>query len=418
MSRTLTKDNIGPVFDADNHYWETAEAFMRYRDPKYKDSALRLVEHEGQVRYFMGDELFQMLPGPGDKHLRPVPGSLFDFFGGRAPGSSTAGSFSQPPEEHPEYFNRDDRLKTMDEQGLEAAWMFPSHGVCIEGPMQSKDVPASLNILTAFNRWINDEWGFAYKNRIFGIPMLSLTDLDLALSELEWVLERGARVVTMRHGPALTPDGYRSPADPMFDPFWARVQEAGITVAIHAGQEESYKALYEAKARAWGLNYDMKRKFDPTGRAPAFSFESHSYSPQLMMMLQKNQLVHDHAAVIIAHGLFERFPRLRIAYIEFGGTWVGPLLDGLQMVHNQHPGMFGKNPVDQFHENCWVAPFVEGNVSELAKHIPTERILFGSDWPHGEGVEKPRDFIGNLDDFSDEDVRKIMVENARELTYA
>ena len=267
MSRTLNKDNFGPIFDADNHYWETSESFMRYRDPKYRDSGLRLVEHEGQLRYFMGDELWPVLPGPGDKHLRPVPGSLFDFFGGRVPSEATHGSFCQKPEDHPEYYNRDARLKVMDEQGLEAAWMFPSHGVCIEGPMQS-NIDASLNIMTAFNRWINDDWGFAYKDRIFAIPMLTLTELDLALGELEWVLKRGARVISMRHGPVFTRDGYRSPADPMFDPFWARVQEAGITVAVHAGQEESYREVTNAISNAWNLHYDPKKRFDPMGRAP------------------------------------------------------------------------------------------------------------------------------------------------------
>jgi predicted TIM-barrel fold metal-dependent hydrolase len=124
------------------------------------------------------------------------------------------------------------------------------------------------------------------------------------------------------------------------------------------------------------------------------------------------------AAVIIAHGLFERFPRLKFAFVENGGLWVGPLLHDLQVVHSQNTGMFAKNPVDQFHENCWVAPFVEDDVAELAKHIPVERTLFGSDWPHAEGVATPRDFLGFLDAFSDADVRKIMGDNARALTYA
>jgi predicted TIM-barrel fold metal-dependent hydrolase len=65
-----------------------------------------------------------------------------------------------------------------------------------------------------------------------------------------------------------------------------------------------------------------------------------------------------------------------------------------------------------------VAPFVEDDVAELARHIPTERILFGSDWPHAEGVEHPRDFFGLLTSFKPEDVRKIMLENARELTFS
>ena len=53
---------------------------------------------------------------------------------------------------------------------------------------------------------------------------------------------------------------------------------------------------------------------------------------------------------------------------------------------------------------------------ELAKHLPVERILFGSDWPHAEGIAHPRDFFDNVEDFSLADQRRIMLENARELT--
>ncbi len=116
--------------------------------------------------------------------------------------------------------------------------------------------------------------------------------------------------------------------------------------------------------------------------------------------------------------MFERFPRLRFAFIENGAQWVGPLLHDIQITHAQNPGMFATNPVDQFHRNCWVAPFVEDNVTDLARHIPVERILFGSDWPHAEGVAHPRDFFANLTAFSEADQRRIMVDNARELTFA
>ena len=103
--------------------------------------------------------------------------------------------------------------------------VFPSHAVCVEGPMQP-DVEASLEVLRAFNRWLDEDWGFAYQNRIFGVPFLSLSKLDRAIVELEWVISRGARVITLRNGPVFTPEGCRSPADPAFDPFWARVAEA------------------------------------------------------------------------------------------------------------------------------------------------------------------------------------------------
>ncbi|WP_338083926.1 amidohydrolase family protein [Candidatus Frankia nodulisporulans] len=85
-------------------------------------------------------------------------------------------------------------------------------------------------------------------------------------------------------------------------------------------------------------------------------------------------------------------------------------------MQGQNPGMFTGSLVDQFIEHCWVAPFVEDDVAELAVHLPVERILFGSDWPHAEGLAEPKDFLGGLGSFSAHDRRRIMHDNASELT--
>jgi predicted TIM-barrel fold metal-dependent hydrolase len=129
-----------------------------------------------------------------------------------------------------------------------------------------------------------------------------------------------------------------------------------------------------------------------------------------------SRTVHDFAYVLVAHRLFERFPSLRVAYIENGGAWVPSLL--LALDHLGHGNTFSQSPRDQFIENCWVAPFVEEDVQELARHLPVERILFGSDWPHGEGYPAPKDFLANVADFTAADQRRIMHDNAWGLTFA
>jgi predicted TIM-barrel fold metal-dependent hydrolase len=401
-------DVIATVFDADNHYWETSDAFTRHRDPKFAERGVRLVEVDGKPRYlFDGGRLHPIIPGPGDVHPRPRPGSLYEYFAGRSDKARLGDELAcEDPAQHPEWYDRDARLKVMDAQGVEAAWLFPSQGVCMEGPMQP-DIEASVHILRAFNRWLEEDWGFAYRDRIFGVPYLTLSDVSQAVEELEWCLDHGARVVSVRNGPAFTPEGTKSPADPGFDPFWARVAEAGVVVAPHAGFEDGYTKVSQAVAEEWGRS-EVSR---PSGDAAT------RYST-VVNMLMKHRLVHDFAAILVADKLFERHPALRVAYIENGGTWVGDVLHGLQLLHGQNPGMFKSNPVDQFVEHCWVAPFVEDSVPDLAKHLPVQRILFGSDWPHAEGVGHPRDFFKNVEEFSIEDQQRIMVENARELTLA
>jgi predicted TIM-barrel fold metal-dependent hydrolase len=399
--------DIGPLFDADNHYWESSDAFTRHRNPKFLDRGLRVVPTDGTLRYFIGDRPHPILPGPGDVNPRPRPGALYGYFSGMSDKGALGNELtSENPAEHPEWFNRDARLQCMDGQGLKATWLFPSHAVCLEGPMQP-DIEAALEVLRAFNRWLEEDWGFAYSNRIFGVPYLSLSSLDGAITELNWCLEHGARVVSIRNGPVFTREGLRSPADPMFDPFWALVQEAGIVVAPHAGYDDGYREVDDSVARAWGYG-----RSERSGDTNALNV-----SEPFVDMLMKHRLVHDFAAALVVHGLYERFPRLRVAFIENGGGWVGPLLHSLQLFAAQHPGAFSSSPVDQFIEHCWVAPFVEDSVADLATHLPVERILFGSDWPHAEGLHQPKDFLAGLSGFSPEAVRKIMVDNTSELTF-
>ena len=128
----------------------------------------------------------------------------------------------------------------------------------------------------------------------------------------------------------------------------------------------------------------------------------------------KHRNVHDFAYFLVAQRLFERFPRLKVAFIENGSAWVSPLLHALEYLG--HGGEYQPSPKEMFIEHCWVAPFVEESVDELARHLPVERILFGSDWPHGEGYSQPKDFFENVANFSIEDQRRIMYQNARELT--
>jgi predicted TIM-barrel fold metal-dependent hydrolase len=290
---------------------------------------------------------------------------------------------------------------------VEAIWMFPSHGVVLEAPMLNNDVEATIEVMRAFNRWIEEDWGFSYKNRIFGVPFLNLSDPDKAANELQWCLDHDARVVAIRHGAAVTPSGPRSPADPIFDRFWGLAQESGIVVSSHDGSDNTYADMYTLLSQVWGGSTNA---------------EVNSSGDNMKMMgggsvvgaLMKNRNVHDFAYFLVAHRLFERFPRLKVAFIENGSAWVPPLLQTLEYLG--HGGTYEPKPKDMFIEHCWVAPFVEESVDELARHLPAERILFGSDWPHGEGFPQPKDFFENVANFSIDDQRRIMYQNAHDLT--
>ena len=69
------------------------------------------------------------------------------------------------------------------------------------------DPPALVAAFTAFNRWLEDDWGYAYQERIFAAPMITLVDVEAAVAELSRVLEADARIVCIKGGPAHSPIG-------------------------------------------------------------------------------------------------------------------------------------------------------------------------------------------------------------------
>ena len=57
-----------------------------------------------------------------------------------------------------------------------------------------KDLEVTIEVYRAFNRWVEDQWGFAYQDRIFGVPYIITSDPDQMVDELQWCLDHGARV--------------------------------------------------------------------------------------------------------------------------------------------------------------------------------------------------------------------------------
>ena len=77
--------------------------------------------------------------------------------------------------------------------------------------------------------------------------------------------------------------------------------------------------------------------------------------------------------------------------------------------------MFTEDPLDTVKRHVWVTPYYEDDLRRLADTIGVERVLFGSDWPHGEGLAEPASFVDELTEFSPDEVQRIMRDNCAEL---
>jgi predicted TIM-barrel fold metal-dependent hydrolase len=129
-----------------------------------------------------------------------------------------------------------------------------------------------------------------------------------------------------------------------------------------------------------------------------------------------NRAPFDTMAALVCHGLFARFPNLRVASIEQGSNWVPWLFQSFRRVYGQNPRAFAENPLDTFRRHIWVSPFHEDDVPLLRDLLGSERLLMGSDYPHAEGLAEPTDYVYELKDFSDQEIRQVMRENALALS--
>lgn len=378
-------------FDADNHYYEALDAFSRHLDPRHATRVFQWSTIEGRTYPVLGGKVFR---GVKNATFDPIafPGVLADYFRGNPNNEDPLELLSRHEPIRPEYRDRDARLAVMDAQGLEAAWMFPTLGMIYEEPLRH-DPEAVTLLFTAFNRWLEEDWGFAYQNRIFAGPYIPLVDVEWACRELEWALDHDARTIVMRPAAPTTVQGQRAPTDPMFDPFWARVNEAGVTVVVHAGDSGYTSHGYGRD----GFTTDF------------------GGIPQPIKMLQLERPIEDFLAALVGDQLFARFPNLRVASVENGSGYLGGLFNRLEVVSHKMAGWFPEDPRDTFRRHIWINPFWEDHIDDVVHHMGPDRVLFGSDWPHIEALPEPLHYAPEVAHLDETSQRKILLDNVREL---
>jgi predicted TIM-barrel fold metal-dependent hydrolase len=383
------------LIDADGHYYEPDDCFSRHIEARFAADTIRVERgDDGLGRVFRGDRRTFMSVMPGD--YASAPGALQGLFMGEVADGFTHREVINA-KDHPEFVHRDARLALMDDQGVEATIMLPTLAVAVEEDL-SDDVELTYASLRAFNRWLEDDWGYGDDGRLFAVPMLSLLDLDEALRELHRVLDAGARLVHLRPGPV----GQDSPAHPKFDRFWSTVAEAGVPVAFHVSNS-GYNRLF---GQYWSENPDNP---------------SHRQSPLQWALCNTERPIVDTMIALALHNLFGRHPDLKVLSIENGSGWVRSVFKTIDKAAalGRRGDMIGgplpDRPSEVLAEHLWVCPFPEDDVLDLIEVLGADHVLFGSDYPHPEGLRHPRDFVGLLDGCDERTTRMVLRSNTAEL---
>lgn len=389
-------------YDADQHAVDRMDQLPGYMEPAFREKGWRLVEVAGGRKALaVGDEVsklnFDAPPVPGsfrENILRARAGEDLDPFQG-AMGPVL-----------PEFVDRDRRLEFMDWEGIEGALLFPgaaleSHWIAEEGD------PAQLYAnLRAVNRLAGEHWGWSYRNRIFAAALMSLQDLDLALEELDRLIRDGCKLVNLVPGPVRG----RSPADPGFDPFWARIDESRVLVSLHTAPA-SHNAYRKMLDGFW-------EPMDPPGIERGLCDMTSAF---MGFQMFNERPIMDTIAALILHNLFGRFPDVRVISVENGAFWVAYAVKLMNKNHAiNHNGFWlggrPERPSSVFREHIRVTPFHEDDMRQLVDVVGAEAVTFGSDYPHAEGLASPvNEFLEDLDVAEPASVERIMRTNLKSL---
>lgn len=199
----------------------------------------------------------------------------------------------------------------------------------------------------------------------------------------------------MRPGPVANLRGPCSPFLPEFDPFWARVEEAGVAVALHASDSG-----YQDYLNTWE---------GASGEYVAFRPNTFAY------VADGGRTIQDTFASAICHGMLDRFPGVHLLSVENGGQWVHSLAKNLELAWKKMPQEFPTHPVEVLRRNVWINPFWEESVSGVIDLMGPEHVCFGSDFPHPEGLAEPLTFVDQLDGVAPSDIERVMSANMFEL---
>ncbi|HYX65083.1 MAG TPA: amidohydrolase family protein [Burkholderiales bacterium] len=357
------------VFDTDAHVEESEATFAALAG---REDRPRIIEGERRAFWLIEGRTFPKLSGSGvhtfgSPHAKRPEGHVDPERRARV--------------ESQELSNPKARLQDMDAEGIDVSVVFPT--MFLVWPL-ADDPGLARALCRSYNDWIAERCA-ASGGRIRWVATVPLPDVEGSVEEIAHAKRRGASGV-MTLGTA----GEMTLGNRVLDPFYAACERNGLPVCVHVGWSyppvtRLYDKVYEAMITPFVLPVFM-----------AF-------------------------ASILANGVLDRFPALKVGFFEAGVEWVPYWLDRMERFFKQPPGgsrksdLPGRNPVDHIRENrvYFSCELDEKRIAMVSEAIGDDCILYSSDLPHAHRVFDAIALFRNRQDVPASTKAKILANGAR-----
>lgn len=354
------------IIDSDAHMSEPAELWQSV-DARFRDKVPQLIKNEKGL-FLAFEQIKVRLAAPEE-----MEGAVQHFL---LPGG----------------WDPAERLKDMETDGVSAAVLYTTHGFFIFG---TRDAELQRECFRVYNDWIADQVNYC-RDRLRGLALISLFDVDHAVKELERAHKLGLSGAIIWSSP---PDELPGYAAPIYERFWATAADLGMPVALHTNTRPAAGKTY-SKAEDMG-----------------------GYAPYYTAMVMEQSFIQDTLLQLTFGGLFERYPTLKIISAEADMSWM-PALMGRADKYYEGRGRRGhvlpmkRLPSEYMRDNIWHSfikdPVGLGSYNDAGL---VDRVMWSTDYPH------PASFFPNSlqvfrDDLSGlpvDDKKKIVHDNAAKL---
>ena len=368
------------LIDADGHVEESEATFSdEYMDPAFRLQRPQVVAVEQMVYWMIEEQLYPRRVGRGAHNL----GTPASYRGEKTPHarkkSDTIGSM--------EIRGVTERIEAMDKEGISLQVLYPT--LFLAYPLAAN--PALVTAMSsAYNRFLGDQVGA--HERLKWAAVVNLDDAAGAVEQVREAHGLGAVAVMV-----LGTIGDRMLDDPAFLPFYEALVERDMTLAIHVG---------------WAC--------------PALSgLFTHIYPSSVNAFLMPVLLGF---SAMIHSGLLDRFPTMRVGFLEAGCQWVHFMMD--RMDHRfVHSGNFLADilvdtvpkaklaPMEYMRQgNLYLSAEVEDALlPQVVELVGEGQVVYGSDMPHGDREVLSSDYLKQREDLSETVKTKILQDNGARL---